>query len=145
MNNFYKIRLLFSYLIIFITLCYLIGCEIPFISIGTDKDPKLSVDTKALYFGESLTEKTFSISNSGGGKLDWSVTVSKDTPWCSISQDAGDGFATIKVTVNREELSQGEYTAIIIINSSGGTKQVEIHIVVTSKTGDIIINGSLPE
>jgi len=145
MNNFCKIRLLFSCLVIFIILCFLIGCELPFSSTEVTNEPKLSLDTTALYFGESLTEKTFSITNAGAGKLDWSVTVSEDAPWCSISQDAGDGYARITVTVNREGLSPGEHTAIITVNSSGGSMGIEIHVVVTSTTGNIIIDGSLPE
>ena len=50
------------------------GCSVDDL-LNPDEEPALVVSPTSLRFGESLTEKTFSVTNGGGGALDWSVTV----------------------------------------------------------------------
>lgn len=86
--------------------------------------PVLSVSPTSLDFGAIQTQKTFNISNAGGGTLTWSV--SEDKTWLSVSPTSGTGHATLTVNVDRSGLNPGDYTAEIIVSSNGGNKTVHV-------------------
>ncbi len=88
--------------------------------------PVLSVYPTSLDFGATQTQKTFNISNAGGGTLTWSV--SEDKTWLSVSPTSGTEDATITVNVDRSGLSTGDYTADIIVSSNGGNETVQVTI-----------------
>jgi len=118
------------------------GCSSP--TESAVDDPGLNVDTNELSFGESLTEQTFSISNDSSGSLEWSVFVANNAPWCSVAPGSGSGSSTITVTVDRSQmLLPGDYTAVITVNSNGGTRELRVQAV--SSSGIIIIDTPLPE
>lgn len=118
------------------------GCSSP--TESAVDGPGLNVDTNELSFGESLAEQTFSISNDGSGSLEWSVFVANDAPWCSAEPGSGTGSTTITVTVDRTKmLSPGDYTAVITVNSNGGTRELRVKAI--SSSGIIIIDTPLPE
>ena len=128
--------------LILIVIIHVTGCESP--TESSEKGPELKVDTTELFFGELLTEVTFSIFNEGIGSLEWSVFVANDAPWCLVNPDEGSGNTTIKVNVDRTKLLKpGNYSAVITVNSNGGKKEVTVHVV--SSTGIIIIDTPLPE
>ena len=90
--------------------------------------PGLSFTPKALSFGMPDTQKTFAISNSGGGTLTWQA--SKQQPWLTInpisgSVDAGKS-ADVTITVSRTELLPGNYTDTISLTSNGGNGSVSV-------------------
>ncbi|MFC1526846.1 BACON domain-containing protein [Candidatus Latescibacterota bacterium] len=110
-------------------------------------DPELVVEPESLRFGESLTLKTFTVSNGGGGggTLDWSVAVDPASPWCTASPDAGSDRGTVAVTVDRAGLTPTEHTARITVDSNAGIGEVQVYVIVLSPTGEIVIDVPLPE
>jgi parallel beta-helix repeat protein len=66
----------------------------------------------------STTSKTgsFSISNSGTGTLDWSVT--DNAGWLSVSPSSGTNSGTITVTIDPWGLSVGDYTGTVTVSST---------------------------
>ena len=104
-------------------------------STGTDPTaPILDVDTTTIYFGTSLTEKSFSITNANTGesvkKLDWMVSVDDRFTWCTVTPDAGAGDATVTVTVDRKGLSGGEHLTSLVVRSNGGNITIKVYVVV---------------
>jgi hypothetical protein len=86
--------------------------------------PVLSVSPASLDFGATQTQKTFNISNAGGGTLTWSI--SEDKTWLSVSPTSGTGDTTVTVNVDRSGLSPGDYTAGINVSSNGGNETVHV-------------------
>ena len=106
--------------------------------------PKLSVDTNVLFFGQITVEKTIQITNIGGGRLEWGISLPNRETWLAVTPDQGSNNAVVKVTVDRNQTSSGDHVATINLESNGGSIAIEVHITV-SPTGDIIINLLLPE
>jgi len=105
--------------------------------------PKLKIEAPDLSFGESLTEKSFSISNSGKGSLEWSIYVDNRADWCTVSPLEGTGAASVTVRVDRQKLIvPGAYAASITVNSNGGNAKLTVTII--TSTGTIIIDTPLP-
>ena len=110
-----------------------------------EEEPLLVIDTTSLRFGQSLDQKTFSISNGGGGRVDWGVSVGDDTPWCTVHPDAGTDEGTVTVSVDRNGLPTGEHNARITVESNSGTEEILVTVLVVATTGDIVIDVPLPE
>jgi len=95
-------------------------------------DPELSVSTTSLDFGSTDTEKTFNITNSGEGTLEWTLT--SDQNWLSVSPTSGSTTTeseTINVTVDRSNLSDGSYSGTITIQPNvGSAKSISVQMVV---------------
>lgn len=81
--------------------------------------PTISLNKSALDFGTSGTSRTFTISNSGGGTLNWSV--SDNRPWMSVSPTSGQNSGTVTVTASRSGLSAGTYTGTITVSDANAT------------------------
>jgi hypothetical protein len=84
--------------------------------------PSLSVSPSSLAFngtagGSNPAAKTLSVSNTGGGTLDWSA--SENAAWLSVSPASGTGAATITVTPSLTGLSAGTYTTDITVSAVG--------------------------
>ena len=141
LNVFYSAVL---FMIAFLSLFSMAGCKTPNDDSGKTVDyPKLKVTAPDLSFGESSTEKTFTIANDGKGSLEWSIFIENKADWCTASPSEGKGNATITIRVNRQKLIEpGTYTATITVNSNGGNTKLSA-IVITS-TGIIIINTPIP-
>ncbi|HEO70068.1 MAG TPA: VWA domain-containing protein, partial [Candidatus Hydrogenedentes bacterium] len=86
--------------------------------------PILSASPAMLDFGEDSTSNTLTITNSGGDRLMWTVTIPNDTAWLAFDTLEGSALAgshnLIRVTVNRASLPPGEYAATVLIASNGG-------------------------
>jgi len=69
----------------------------------------------------SITAKTesFSISNSGSGTLDWTVTVNgaDNADWLSVYPSSGTGSGTVTVTIDPSGLSVGSYSGTVTVSS----------------------------
>ncbi len=92
-------------------------------------EPVLSVLSGSLDFGESANERSLTISNSGGGTLNWNIT--NDLPnWLSASSMSGETLSgapsEILLNVNRDGLSSGTYNHTLSINSNGGAAYISI-------------------
>jgi len=76
--------------------------------------------------------RTFSISNTGSGTLEWSIST--DQTWITVSPTSGTNSGEVIVTVNTAEQSLGNYSGTITIDSNGGEpKQVNIYLIVSSE------------
>ena len=82
------------------------------------ESPVLSTSVDILDFGADETMKSFTVSNSGSGNLNWALSANQ--PWISFSNGEGSNRETINVTVNRAGLELGDYSGEIEINSNGG-------------------------
>ncbi|MGQ9609341.1 MAG: BACON domain-containing protein [bacterium] len=95
--------------------------------------PLLSISPTTLDFGEKDTQKTFTITNAGGGSLNWFIEQTTETPgWITVSPLKGSLISqessTITVNVDRTYLDSGDYRAIIRISSNGGDGQVIVNV-----------------
>ena len=95
----------------------------------------LQVDPTSLDFGEAgkssskiLTLRAY---NSGGGTLSGNVSDNRD--WISVSPSSFEGNDnTISVTVDTSELEESSipFTGTVTVDSNGGTKTVEVSVIV---------------
>jgi fibronectin type 3 domain-containing protein len=100
--------------------------------------PVLSVAPDTLDFGTADTALSFTVSNTGGGTLNWSLSADPEKPWITaVSPMGGTGEAEVEVTVDRAGLSAVSDTATLDVTSDGGDANV---IVMIRKR-----SGSLPE
>ena len=67
----------------------------------------------------SPAARTLTVSNTGGGTLNW--TASDDAPWLDVSPASGTGGATITVTPATAGLAQGTYEADVTVTATGAS------------------------
>ncbi|MEO8592835.1 MAG: Ig-like domain-containing protein [Candidatus Solibacter sp.] len=84
--------------------------------------PIISLSTTGLnpsgaVLAPSPTAQNISISNAGGGTLNW--TASKSQSWLSLSPGLGTAPATLVVSFNTTALAAGTYTDVITIQGTG--------------------------
>ncbi len=101
-----------------------VNSMIPCMCGGTTTDPFLYVNPKTLDFESDWTNLVFSISNIGGGTLNWSV--SESIPWLDATPTSGTNGGTISVGVDRSGLVPGYYSGLIEVISNGGNETVEV-------------------
>lgn len=71
--------------------------------------------------------QAFSISNTGGGALSWSVRA--DQPWwIKVYPESGTGSGTVSINVNTADLVPGNYKGTITVTSNGGVKTGSIYL-----------------
>lgn len=94
---------------------------------GTTSPPILSATPARLDFGAVELQKTVSIVNVGGGSLTVSA-LNENAPWLSVVATAvdGSGQGDYRVSVNRNGLTQGVYSATIVVTSSAGTTNIPV-------------------
>jgi PKD repeat protein len=100
--------------------------------------PHLSLSPASLQFsaiagGSKPANKTFQISNSGGGTLNWSV--SDNANWLTCSPTSGTNGASITVSVDQTGLSAGTYNANISIssgNADNSPQNLSVSLTVTA-------------
>jgi hypothetical protein len=86
--------------------------------------PALSVTPASLSFtatqgGSSPAAKTLSVSNTGGGSMDW--TASESASWLSLSPASGTNAGTITATPSITGLAAGTYTTDITVTATGAS------------------------
>ena len=91
-------------------------------STGPPPPPALSVSPTSLTFsgtagGASPASKTVTVSNTGGGTLNF--TASDDEPWLTVSPASGAAPKDLTAAVNTSGLAAGTYTATITIDGGG--------------------------
>lgn len=110
--------------------------------------PVLSVAPAQLFFNGLIgsgnpPDQIVTITNIGGGTLDWSATSSQ--PWLSISPSAGTGNGAITVSVDITGLSQGTYLDTITVSdpaASNNPRKVPVSLSVGSNLPTIYVNDS---
>ncbi|MCP4646011.1 MAG: VWA domain-containing protein [bacterium] len=89
---------------------------------GPPTPPTIVLDPTTLDFGETTTDLTFTVSNSGSGTLNW--TAAADQPWVTGIVPASGATVsgapeTVTVTVDRTGLAPGPgYTSIITVTNT---------------------------
>ena len=95
-------------------------------------NPEISVSISTLNFESNDTEKTFTISNSGEGTLEW--TISTDESWINISPESGSTTSEsdeVTITVTRAGASDGNYNGTITIEPNAGSgKTISVQMVI---------------
>jgi concanavalin A-like lectin/glucanase superfamily protein/BACON domain-containing protein len=86
--------------------------------------PVLSVSATTLSFSGTAgaadpAAKTFSVSNTGAGTLNWSA--SESASWLSVSPGSGTNAGTVTVTPAITGLTSGTYTTDITVSAPGAT------------------------
>jgi hypothetical protein len=102
---------------------------------GGTSSPTISLNKTSLSFTAS-GNKTFTVSNSGGGTLNW--TASDNASWISVSPSSGANSGTVTVTVNASGKSAGTYSGKVTITDSNATnspKTVNVTLTVSGGGG----------
>ncbi len=90
----------------------------------------LVVKPDALDFRAAAEELTVFVSNSGKKELNWKISIEGAEEWLTVFPLEGINDALITVSITREGLEPGEYTALLKISSNGGEKAVPVVMVV---------------
>ncbi|MGE5340025.1 MAG: hypothetical protein ACM3SY_00970 [Candidatus Omnitrophota bacterium] len=99
--------------------------------------PEISVSRKSLNLSyilgsDTLPAETMTISNKGGGTLNWTLSA-VDQPFL-LSPTSGTGAGTVTVTIDPENLEAGKYTATCQISATGATNSpVTVSLALTVK------------
>lgn len=81
--------------------------------------------------GSNPATQTLTISNTGGGTLNW--TASDNAAWLTLSTTTGTGNGTTTLTVNTTTLTAGSYNALITLSAPGATSvTVPVALTVTA-------------
>jgi len=110
----------------------LVGCAQP----TPPASPTIAFSPSSLSFsaeegGANPASKTLSISNSGGGTLDWTVTT--DANWVSLSPTSGASTGesdSVTVSANIYGMDGGDYAASITISGSAASNSPQTVAVV---------------
>src|SRR6185436_6279651 len=79
--------------------------------------------------GANPAPQTLSISNTGGGTLNW--TANETTPWLTLSTTGGTGNGSITLTATTGSLSVGTTSGTVTLSGSTGVTPVTIPITFT--------------
>lgn len=97
--------------------------------------PTISLSKTSMSFTGSGSQG-FSVSNSGGGTLNW--TASDNASWISVSPTSGTNSGTVTVTVNASGKSAGTYTGKVTVTDSNATnspKTVNVTLTISGGGG----------
>jgi Leucine-rich repeat (LRR) protein len=114
------------------------------------KSPEISVNRTRLNFGyiigsSNLPVETFTISNSGGGTLNW--TVSTEIQLITFNPASGTNRGVVEVKIDPGNLLPGEFKGVIYVSDSAATNspvEVEIYLTVKSHASNPIGEFSTP-
>lgn len=95
--------------------------------------PLLTLGATTLDFGETLSTEDLTLTNEGMSTLNWSL-ISSNT-WVSASTASGTLYAdqstSISITVSRDGLTSGDYTANLSFDGNGGTATVAVSMTIS--------------
>ena len=96
--------------------------------------PELTLDPESPNFDFGIMDKggtdsrTFSISNTGGGTLEWEISTIQN--WISVYPTKGSNSEEVKVTVETVDLDAGSHGGEITIKSNGGNIDIPVSLVI---------------
>ncbi len=99
------------------------------VQMAVEEGPILHVVPIVLDFGESDSNRSFSIQNVGGGTLNWSISESLN--WLVVSPANGSTTSEkddIQLTADRTVLASGTHSGKIIVSSDGGNTEITVNI-----------------
>jgi hypothetical protein len=87
--------------------------------VESEADPEIGLSHTVFNFnategGGNPPAQTLTITNLGGGELDWTAT--KNEGWLTLNPTSGVGDGTVDVSVDISGLSQGQYIDTILVN-----------------------------
>jgi len=92
--------------------------------------PQVGVDKTTLTFSNSATQsapvQTITVTNGGGGNLQWDAVASAN--WLSVTPGSGTNSGTVSVTASAAGLSAGTYNANVMILASASNTPVTISV-----------------
>jgi len=99
--------------------------------------PILIVSPDTLEMGATTTQGAFTIANVGDDTLKWQAKANPDCAWIvSIEPNYGtliaEAATQVSVTIDRTDLTLGEYSSHILITSEGGTRELVVKMTVTA-------------
>jgi hypothetical protein len=98
---------------------------------GKNCPPLTNISPTTLDFGERSLSMSFSITNTGGGNLNWIANPSE--PWITLSHNSGDLRPMmpyqVTVTINRNLVSEGSHSGTVQINTTTGVSVVNISMI----------------
>jgi Subtilase family/Viral BACON domain len=106
---------------------------------GVPTQPTIGVNPSSLSFsatagGSNPASQSLTISNTGGGTLNW--TASANQTWLSVSPTSGTAPSTATVSVNITGLAAGTYNGAITISATGATNTpVTVPVTLTVSSG----------
>lgn len=110
--------------------------------------PTIGVSPSSLSFtatagGSNPANQTISITNTGGGTLNWTAT--DNASWLSVSPASGTAPSTLTASVDITGLAAGTYNGTITISATGATNSplnVPVTLTVNASGGtELIVNG----
>jgi len=98
--------------------------------------PALSVSSNERNFGATLTEMTFTITNTGGGNLEWSLAWAES--WITLDPTSGVNDATVTVTVDRSSpaLGVGLNMGMILVDTDIGDELIAVTVLIGAGEGE---------
>ncbi len=114
---------------------------------ATTAGPTIGVSPASLSFsatvgGANPANQSLSITNTGGGTLNW--TASSNATWLSVSPASGTAPSTATVPVNIAGLAVGTYNGAITISATGASNTpvtVPVTLTVSAVSTELIVNG----
>jgi uncharacterized protein (TIGR02145 family) len=109
----------------------------------TTVQPVLDVSEMNLDFGEDQLSLPLVISNIGKSDLNWNIIES--IPWLSVNPTSGKTTlqkSSAIFTIDRTNLSAGSYSQLISVVSNGGTKMINISMIVANQLTPRLTTGS---
>jgi hypothetical protein len=108
---------------------------------GGGNEPEISLSPAVIdvtvILGSAPLTRTFTVSNSGSGTLDWSAA--DNASWLSASPTGGTAPTTVTVTITPTGLSTGGYTGTVTVSAgsaSNSPQTVTVNLTVTSSAND---------
>jgi uncharacterized protein (TIGR03437 family) len=71
--------------------------------------------------GSNPASQNVSITNTGGGTLNWTASVTSGGAWLGVSPGSGSGAGTLTVSANISGLAAGTYNGTIQVSATGAT------------------------
>ncbi len=114
---------------------------------GAPSSPTIGVSPSSLSFtatagGSNPANQTISLTNTGGGTLNWTAT--DNASWLSLSPASGTAPSTLTASVSISGLAAGTYNGTITISATGATNSpltVPVTLTVNAAGGELIVNG----
>ncbi len=115
---------------------------------GAPTNPTIGVSPSSFSFtatagGANPANQSLSITNTGGGTLNW--TASDNATWLTISPTSGTAPSTVTLSVNIAGLTPGTYNGTITVTATGATNSpVNVPVTLTvngAGGGQLIVNG----
>ena len=85
-----------------------------------------SLSFAATQGGANPAAQTLSISNTGGGTLNWSA--SESTPWLTLSSGTGTGNGPVTVSATTGTLATGSYSGTVTLSGGTGVTPVSVPV-----------------